>query len=92
MFTIIDTETSVQAAQSCKHATTARARALRAARESGRVVTVMRGERAAYTVDAAGRVGVPSGMRAAEREACKRALGTDGPCFCSACRAERRAS
>lgn len=92
MFTVIDTETGEQAAEPCRHATTARKRALAAARDAGRSVTVKRGDRAAYTVSPEGHVGQPEGVIVDERERCKRALGTDGPCFCSTCRAERKAA
>ena len=89
-FTIMFAATETEAAEPCNHATTARTRALDAARVQGRHVSVLRGGRAAYTVSPEGHILPPNGAIADARESCKRALGTDGPCFCSACRAERR--
>ncbi len=90
MFTVTFADSAEHAADPCRHATTARKRALGAARDSGRQVTVKRGDREAYVVTPAGHILAPSGVETDDRENCKRALGTDGPCFCTACRAERR--
>lgn len=91
MFTITYTINGTEAAEPCRHATTARARALAAAAETNHNVVVSRAGKPAYSVTPAGHILPPEGAQTAPREDCKRALGTDGPCFCSSCRAERRA-
>lgn len=73
-----------------RHASTARKRAATAARFLGRNMAVVRnGDRVAYVIGPDGRVSTPPGVTVAERENCTR--GSGRPCFCTACRAERKA-
>ncbi len=74
----------------CSHMTTARARALVAARESGRKVQISRNGIVSLTVSPDGEFGRPLHSRpVSEVEDCTK--GTGRVCFCSPCRAERRA-
>lgn len=72
-----------------RHARTARERATRVARFLGQSMAVVRGDRVAYIIRPDGTVSTPPGMTVQAREGCRRASGR--ACFCSACRAERKA-
>lgn len=72
------------------HATTIRREATALAESSGRSVRVMRGDACAYVMDPDGTRRPPDGAVFEQRENCTRSA--DGPaCFCTACRADRRA-
>lgn len=73
---------------SSQHASTARREAECVARGSGRAVAVMRNGRASYVMMPDGSRKPPPLARVPERAACTRDNGR--PCFCMACRAERR--
>ncbi len=77
----------------CRHMTTARARATTVATRDERRVQITRivgagSMKATLVIGPDGTATRPSGTRAVERENCTRA--TDDPCFCTACRADRR--
>lgn len=71
------------------HARTARANAESEARESNRAIQVVRNVTVSYIIEPDGTRRPPDGAKFEKRENCTRT--EDGPpCFCIACRADRR--